>query len=139
MSAQAAGKPDFIPSLSGLNSGIVKVVNDGKAESRTSWLTIMCVADCPEHPGMATYKNPKFPNAVAVKVPALKPGESFKHQLSFWKNLQFKPGIYKFVAMADAGKDIPESNELNNKTSFVKKVKKLSASNKFKSPVKSER
>ncbi len=72
---------------------------------------------------MAVYENPKFPNAIAIKIPGLESGKTYTHQLGFWKKLKFKPGIYKFVGMADAGKDIPESNELNNKTSFLKKVK----------------
>ncbi|MGH1439095.1 MAG: CARDB domain-containing protein [Cellvibrionaceae bacterium] len=125
-SMAAPAQPDLIPITNSFaKHGKVMVKNIGKAKSRTSWLTIKCLANaCPEHPSMAAYENPKFPNAVTIKVPALKAGGSFSHQLSFWKQLSFEPGQYKFLFLADAGKDIPESNEVNNKKVVVKKVNK---------------
>ena len=123
--AAPTGKPDLIPLTKAFGNGKISVKNIGKAESRTSWLTIKCLSqNCPEHPGMNAYKNSKFPNAVTIKVPALKAGASFSHQLAFWNQLKFAPGQHKFLIQADAGKDIPESNELNNKAVYVKKISK---------------
>ena len=123
--AAPTGKPDLIPMTKAFGNGKISVKNIGKAKSRTSWLTIKCLSsNCPEHPGMNAYKNNKFPDAVAIKVPALKAGASFSHQLAFWNQLEFEPGQHKFLILADAGKDIPESNELNNKAVHVKKVSK---------------
>jgi len=134
----APAQPDLVPvTKSFVKHGKVMVKNSGKAKSRTSWLTIQCLANaCPEHPSMAAYENPKFPNAVSIKVPALKAGASFSHQLSFWKHSSFKPGQYKFLFLADAGKDIPESNEVNNKKVVVKKVNKPIDSFITKTPLK---
>lgn len=139
--ASAAGKADLVPQANALGSGKVGVKNIGKAESRTTWLTIQCLAaaGCPEHPGMNSYKNPKFSNAVTIKVPALKAGASFNHQLSFWNKLQFKPGQYKFLVRADAGNDMPESNELNNKAYYLKKVNKPIDSFTLKSKAENKR
>lgn len=123
--ASAADQADLVPFANALGSGKVSVKNIGQAESRVSWLTIQCLAkSCPEHPGMNSYKNAKFPNTVAIKIPALKPDASYDHQLAFWNQLQFKPGQYKFLVLADAGHDIPESNEANNKAYYVRTVNK---------------
>ncbi|MFK7815051.1 MAG: CARDB domain-containing protein [Gammaproteobacteria bacterium] len=120
----APAQGDLIPIAEGMKSGKVVVKNMGKAVSRVSWLTIECVAkDCPEDASMAAYENPLFPNVAAIKVPALKPGQSYSHQLSFWQQLNFMPGKYKFVLRADAGSDIPESNETNNVATYIKSVK----------------
>lgn len=118
-------KADLIPIIKSFKNGQVAVTNIGKAKSRASWLTIKCLAkQCPEHEGMNSYKNPKFPDAISIKIPALKASASYNHKLAFWNKLSFKPGQYKFLIFADAGMDIPESDETNNKAYTIKTVSK---------------
>jgi len=138
--AASTGKPDLIPMTKAFGNGKISVKNIGKAKSRTSWLTIKCLSqNCPKHPGMNAYKNNKFPNVVTIKVPALKAGASFSRQLAFWNQLEFEPGQHKFLILADAGKDIPESNELNNKAVYMKKISKpLSSFTSKVTPAKSK-
>ena len=125
VAGQAMAKPlaDLRPDTHLFKNGTIIVHNLGDQRSRASWLTIKCHQNCPEHPAMAKYKKAKFPNTLAIKIPAIQPGKKYSKTLGFWSELQFKPGTYKFRIVADAGKDILESNENNNKTTFTKTVK----------------
>lgn len=111
--------PDLIPNSKYFSAtGIVSVINQGKAKGDASLLALKCLGQCPEYSGVNSYLNPAFPNQLVIKVPPLKVGQEYKHKLSFWgKPLKNKsqPGTYKVRFLADAGKDVRESNETNNK------------------------
>jgi hypothetical protein len=130
-SVMAAPQADLVPVAEAMNGGKIAVKNVGDAKSRTSWLTLQCSSSsaCPEDPGMAAYVNPMFPNLVSIQIPELKPGQSYSHTLTFWKQLVFKPGKYKFILNADTGLDIPESSETNNTVVFIKKINEKKLSN----------
>ncbi|MEO3428421.1 CARDB domain-containing protein [Pelagibius sp. CAU 1746] len=117
---QALAQPDLVPQLNFPMNASVGVQNAGTTAAGPSHLTINCTkfgkADggCPEAPGMGAYVDPAFPNRAVIDVPALEPGESFSHNLSFWNAIPWTPGTYVFDAEVDAGGDVAESNETNN-------------------------
>lgn len=120
-------RPDLVPSLTNPMTGKIVVKNIGNAAAGKTKLTLSCDklpghGRCPD-PANPTpdYDDPAFPNHVVVKVPALAPGSSYTHTLSFWSQLPWQPGRYKFVATADAAGAEAERNETNNAaTSFLK-------------------
>lgn len=120
LAAQAAAQPNLSPVLNAPMNASVGVQNTGTTAAGPSHLTINCTrfgktdGGCPDAPGMAAYVDPAFPNRVVIDVPALEPGESFNHNLSFWAAIPWTPGTYVFDAVADAGNDVAESNEGNN-------------------------
>jgi hypothetical protein len=117
---QALAQPDLVPQLNFPMNATVGVQNSGTTAAGPSHLTINCTkfgqADggCPEAPGMGAYVDPAFPNRAVIDVPALEPGESFSHDLSFWNAIPWTPGTYVFDAEVDAGGDVAESDETNN-------------------------
>ncbi len=127
VSAQAKGLPDLTPKFN-VNNGVVKVANIGASTSKRVYVTIRCKriggGSCPDpNPALAApYENPLFPNRATVKVPRLKPGQSFTHKLKFFSNLKFRKGKYRFFVKADASNIQPESNEGNNNKVYVKSV-----------------
>jgi hypothetical protein len=118
----AAAQPDLVPLLNNPMNATVGVQNVGTSAAAASHLTINCTkfgkADggCPDAPGMGAYVDPAFPNRVVIDVPALSPGETFNHDLTFWNAIPWVPGTFVFDAEVDAGHDIAESNEGNNTT-----------------------
>ncbi len=117
---QAFAQPDLVPQLNFPMNAAVGVQNNGTTAAGPSHLTINCTkfgqADggCPDTPGMGAYVDPAFPNRAVIDVPALEPGESFSHDLTFWNAIPWTPGTYVFDAEVDAGSDVAESNEANN-------------------------
>ena len=113
-----ARAPDLVPIASRILQGTISVRNAGSADAGPFVVTAQCQKQggggCAEHPGMATYNDPMYPNRLVVKVPGLKKGEVFNHALPFWKNLVWLPGNYNFLIEADAGKAVAETNEGNN-------------------------
>jgi hypothetical protein len=122
-------KPDLVPVLSSPMNGTVSVKNIGTGAAGASKLVLKCVklgntgggggcADIP--PALAApYIDAAFPNSVVVNVPALAPGASYNHALSFWGALVWPKGKYQFNAAADAGAVVAETNEANNAASSV--------------------
>lgn len=120
-------RPDLVPSLTHPMSGKIVVKNIGNAPAGKTKLTLSCDklpgnGRCPE-PATTDYDDPAFPNHVVVRVPALAPGSSYVHNLSFWPLLHWSPGRYKFVATADATGAETERNETNNAVSSFLKAK----------------
>ncbi len=117
---QAVAQPNLSPVLNAPMNASVGVQNTGTTAAGPSHLTINCTrfgqADggCPDTPGMLAYVDPAFPNRVVIDVPALEPGESFNHNLSFWAAIPWTPGTYVFDAEVDAGNAVAESNEADN-------------------------
>jgi hypothetical protein len=101
----------------------VRVKNVGKVLAGPSKLTIDCekegvppqIGGCPILPisVASTYFDPSFPKKATVRVPALAPGATFTHTLSFWGVLQWTSGKYRFTAVADAAHAI-EGNIKND-------------------------
>ena len=118
----AHAQPDLVVNISALPKVVVK--NIGTSPSRTQYTTVHCQrlggGSCAESPAMAPYVHPAYPNKVAVKVPALKAGQSYVHTLNFWNLLKWRPGKYRFTARADDGDNIPESKEFNNSHVVIK-------------------
>lgn len=118
--------PDLLPDVSQLANGTVGVINQSKEGAGGSLLTIVCQkqggGSCPESAGMAVYENPAYPNAVTVNVPAIAPGASFSHALSFWSDLNWTPGTYSLTVLVDVANTVGESNEGNNGTVAQKVV-----------------
>ncbi len=119
------GKPDLIPVIPNPMNGVVMVKNIGTCAAGPSKLVLDCHKEglvstggggCAEIPPtlMAAYSDPAFPDKVTVNTPALAPGASFSHTLSFWAALKWASGKYDFTAMADAANTVAESNEGNN-------------------------
>lgn len=124
------GQPDLVPILPNPMNGTVMVKNIGKCPAGPSKLTLNCQKQgvpvgtrggCPEVPPAASapYLDPMFPDNVTVNVPALAPGASFSHTLSFWAALTWTSGTYTFVGKADAANTVAESNEGNNTANSV--------------------
>jgi hypothetical protein len=120
-SAQAqvtAAAPDLVPVPSKILQGTVSVKNVGSADAGAFVVTVQCQKQggggCAEHPGLAKYEDPAYPNRLVVKVSGLKKGKTFNHKLPFWKDLVWAPGNYNFLVEADPGKKVGETNEGNN-------------------------
>jgi subtilase family serine protease len=123
------GLPDLVPILPNPMNGTVMVKNVGKCPAAASKLTLDCHkagvvgggGGCPEVPATvsAPYHDPMFPDDVTVNVPALAPGASFSHTLTFWAALKWTTGTYTFVGKADAASTVAESNEGNNVVNSV--------------------
>jgi hypothetical protein len=112
---------DLVPDASSLaTSGQASVVNMGDEAAEPSHLIIVCekvsggMGGCADHPDLANYEDPAYPNAAVIEVPALEPGESFDHALPFWDEMAWKPGTYELTLTADAGDAITEDDEDNN-------------------------
>ena len=117
----AAASPDLSPIPSRMSHGTVSVKNYGAAAAGKSIVTVVCKkkggGSCAEHPSMARYTNPAYPNALVVTVPPLTPGKVYNFKLPFWNALVWAPGNYNFAMKADASNAIAEINEGNNKKS----------------------
>ena len=131
---------DLMPDAGNLISGgEAAVINNGDAASGPSHLIIVCKktsgpGGCAEDAGMAAYASPAYPNAVVIDVPALEPGESYAHVLAFWDALVWPVGTYKLTLTADAGQEVAEDSERNNKTSATKMELALKAPGKTPTP-----
>ncbi|MEQ8355068.1 MAG: CARDB domain-containing protein [Kiloniellaceae bacterium] len=118
----AAAHPDLVPLLNNPMNAAVGVQNTGTTAAGASHLTINCTAfgqvdgGCPDAPGMAAYVDPAYPNRAVIDVPALEPGESFNHDLSFWNAIPWVPGTFIFDAEVDPGNEVAELNEADNTT-----------------------
>ncbi len=118
------GKPDLIPLISNPMNGVVVVKNIGTGPAGPSKLTLDCHkvghvgggGGCVDPPASlaAVYHDPAFPDKVTVAIPALAPGASYSHTLSFWSVLKWPSGKYNFTGVADAANTVAESNEANN-------------------------
>jgi hypothetical protein len=128
LTTAASAGPDLTPKFSA-NTGTVRVTNAGDADAAAGWVTVTCAAmgggACPEPApaDAAAYLNPAFPNAVAIAVPALGPGQQHSHQIGFFAALAFAPGSYAFTICADAGADVAEDSERNNCITVKKSVR----------------
>jgi hypothetical protein len=117
------GAPDLVAILPNPMNGQLAVKNIGKGPAGPSKLTLDCQKEgvpsetggCPDLPASAAteYFDPAFPKNLTIKVPALAPGEKFKHTISFWSTFHWPSGKYKFTAVADADHTIPQSNRKN--------------------------
>jgi hypothetical protein len=118
-------KPDLVPVLTNPMSGTVAVKNIGVGDAGPSKLVLTCKktvmttaagGKCADIPAKdeAAYKDPAFPDAVTVKVPALAAGASFSHTFPFWGALVWSSGNYQITGKADAANAVAESNEGNN-------------------------
>ena len=121
-------RSDLVPRLTHPMSGKIVVRNIGNAPAGKTKLTLSCDklpgnGHCPPGNTIPSYEDPAFPNRVVVQVPALAPGASYTHTLSFWSQLQWPPGRYKFVATADASGAEAERNEANNVVSSLLRAK----------------
>jgi hypothetical protein len=117
--AQVTGAaPDLVPVANRILNGVVSVRNAGSANAGAFVVTVQCQkqggGSCADHPGLAAYEDPAYPNRVVVKVPSLAKGQVFNHNLRFWNELEWQPGTYNFLLEADAGKNVGEINEGNN-------------------------
>ncbi len=116
--------PDLIAILPSPMNGHVSVKNIGAGPAGPSKLTLDCHKEGHTGPGggcvdppaalAAAYHDPAFPDKVTIDVPALAPGATFNHTLSFWPALKWPSGKYDFTAFADAANTVVESNESNN-------------------------
>ncbi len=107
------GRPDLVPLLHHPMDGQLAVKNIGTGQAGPSKLTLDCerqespaaMHSCPNLPVsfMETYFDPAFPENATVQVPALAPGATFKHTLTFWNTFKWPSGTYKFTVVADAG------------------------------------
>ena len=117
--------PDLVATLPVPMTGQLTIKNVGTATAAATKLTMDCQKEdsapdaqrtCPDLPSeaAATYYDPAFPMNLTIKVPALAPGESFSHTLSFWSKFQWPSGKYKFTVIADAAHVLHESDVKNN-------------------------
>lgn len=53
---------------------------------------------------------------LAMNIPALAPGATWRLPLAFWRSLRWTSGSYEFVALADSDQIVRESNEVNNRS-----------------------
>ncbi len=108
-------KPGFKPA-----TGTIIVMNVGDATAGKSVVTVSCKAlhggSCPDPTPaqLAGYTMPAFGNKLAMTVPKIGPSKTFSHVIKFYKDLSFAPGKYVFTVCVDAGKDVRESNEMDN-------------------------
>ena len=104
--------PNLVVILHHPMNATITIKNVGTDTAKPSKLTLDCVRvesvskmySCPNLPAskMQTYFDAAFPNNATVQVPALAPGETFTHKLTFWSELNFPKGTYKFTAVVDA-------------------------------------
>jgi hypothetical protein len=125
---RTAPAPDLVPIPSRILQGTVSVRNAGSADAGPFVVTVQCQKQgvrtgggCAEHPDLAAYANPAYPNRLVVNVPGLERGKVFNHALPFWNALVWAPGNYNFLVEADAGKTVAETNEGNNISGAVLK------------------
>jgi len=75
-------------------SGKVAVKNIGAAKAGKSLLLLKCksaqAGGCADHPALAAYANPAYPNYLTIKVPPLNPGKTYVHHLRFLKSLKWR-------------------------------------------------
>ncbi len=122
--ATSERKPDLVPILHNPMDGEIRVKNIGGGPAAPSKLTLDCVRldalsqmySCPNLPlsDAPTYFDPAFPNNATIKIPALAPGATFTHKLSFWDVSTWPKGRYKFTVVVDAAHTLAESNTVNN-------------------------
>jgi len=119
----AQEKPDLVPVLSHPMNGKIIVKNIGRGFAAPSKLTLDCEVvsstvstACPDLPVSvaSTYFDTEFPKNATIEVPALSPGETFVHSLSFWETFHWPSGRYRFTALVDAAHALSESNTKNN-------------------------
>ena len=119
-----AVKASLVPLLHHPMDGRVSVRNVGNVPTVPSKLTLDCVKlgatvqmnscrDLPQSAAVA-YFDPTFPKKVTIWVPALAPGKTFIHTLSFWNSFVWPTGHYKFTAVADADHVLSESSRKQN-------------------------
>ena len=116
-----APSPDLRPIPSRIEHGVVSIRNGGVDASAPSLATVNChlpgqEGGCPDIPAalIAPYENPAYPNRVVVQIPAIQPGHTHSHTLSFWDDVDWPSGSYVFEFVADADSANAESNEGNN-------------------------
>lgn len=123
-SAEKQGKAELLPLLTIPMTATIAIKNIGTGPASPSKLTLDCVKvgvlsqmnSCPDLPPsvMATYFDSAFPNNATIQVPALAPGATFTHTLSFWDAFRWTTGTYKFTAVADASHTIHEKSSPKN-------------------------
>ena len=113
--------PDLRPIPSRIEHGVVSIRNGGVAASAPSLATVNChlpgeEGGCPDVPAalVAPYENPAYPNRLVVAIPAIQPGHTYSHTLTFWDAVDWPTGTYVFDFVADADSANAESNEGNN-------------------------
>jgi hypothetical protein len=117
-------KPDLVPLLSHPMDGKIVVKNIGHGSAKPSKMTLDCekvgtsnqMYSCPNLPisVMSDYFDATFPNNATIQVPALPPGATYTHTLSFWGQMKWPRGEYRFTAVVDAAHALSESNTKNN-------------------------
>lgn len=112
----------LVPLLSNPMNADITVKNVGTATADPTKLTLDCIRldvpiqmnSCPDLPPSfaVKYFDEAFPKNATIRIPALAPGEEFKHTLLFWFILKFPSGRFKFTAVADAeGKTSPPNRK----------------------------
>lgn len=111
--------PSLLPVLHNPMNDEIRVRNLGTAPSAPARLTLDCekveanpeLRACPVlPPSLAeTYFDPVFPKHATIKVPALAPGTTFTHKLSFWKQMNWQKGTYRFTAVVRSSDSVQES------------------------------
>jgi len=118
----------LVPSLASPMDGRIAVKNKGTQPAGPTKLILDCQklggplagpGGCPDLPPSFApfYFDRAFPKYATVKVPALRPGETFTHRLSFWnETLKWPSGTYYFTAITDAEHTAGPGSEASNKT-----------------------
>jgi hypothetical protein len=124
--SKEAAKPDLVPVLASPMSSPVVVRNRGQAAVGASRLRIACGvtqlvggppnADCATGARYSDHETSEFDTVATVDVPPLKPRESARVTVPFWKDMTLLPeGLaYRFAVEADPDNAIEESDEDNN-------------------------
>jgi hypothetical protein len=99
---------NLAPSLHSPMNEEIRVRKFGSEPSSPSKLTLDCVRvgatpetnSCPDLPpsAAASYFDPAFPQHATIQVPSIAPGATFTHKLSFWSEMNWPKGKYKFTA-----------------------------------------
>jgi hypothetical protein len=116
--ANTKARPNLVPTLHNPMTDEVRVRNLGTGHSAPSKLTLDCerveanpeLRACPDlSPSLAeTYFDSVFPKYATIKVPVLAPGTTFTHKLSFWNQMNWRKGTYRFTAVlrsSDSGQE----------------------------------
>jgi len=111
--------PTLIPLLHNPMNDEIRVRNLGTTASSPAKLTLDCekveansvLGGCPDLPPSvaATYFDPLFPKHATIQIPVLAAGATFTHKLSFWNQLDWQKGAYKFTAAIRSSHSSQES------------------------------